>query len=54
MRSILRDETGTTAIEYALLASLIAIAMLVGLRLVGTSNTTSLTNTANTVSEATK
>jgi len=52
MRYILRNRDGTTAIEYALIASLIAIVVLVGLKLVGTSTTASLTSTANKVGEA--
>lgn len=34
---LLRDESGVTAIEYALLASLIAIAIILAVRAVGTN-----------------
>ena len=43
-----RDETGATAIEYGLIASLIAVAIIAALRLVGTD----LTNTFTSVSTA--
>jgi len=35
-RSLLKDENGATAIEYALLASLIAVAIIVALQTVAT------------------
>jgi pilus assembly protein Flp/PilA len=41
MRTLLlgfmRDETGATAIEYSLIAALIAVAMIVAVKKVGTS-----------------
>ena len=36
LRKLLRDEEGVTAIEYALIASLIAIAVIATVTLVGT------------------
>jgi pilus assembly protein Flp/PilA len=36
-RALLRSETGATAIEYALVASLISIAILVGATAIGTN-----------------
>jgi pilus assembly protein Flp/PilA len=50
MRSVffhfLRDEGGATAIEYALIASLIAVVIITGVTAVGTG----LSSTFNTVS----
>jgi len=37
LRSFLRDEDGAAAIEYGLIAALIAIAIIVGATLLGTS-----------------
>jgi pilus assembly protein Flp/PilA len=52
VRSFTRDERGTTAIEYGLIAALVAIGMLAGLRALGSGNTGSWTNTADKVSNA--
>ena len=52
VRSFTRDERGTTAIEYGLIAALVAIGMLGGLRALGSGNTGSWTNTADKVSNA--
>jgi pilus assembly protein Flp/PilA len=41
----MRDESGATAIEYGLIASLIAVAIIAAVELVGTN----LTTTFNTV-----
>jgi pilus assembly protein Flp/PilA len=40
-----RDESGATAIEYGLIAALIAVVIITAVKLVGTN----LTNTFNTV-----
>ena len=45
-RNFLRDENGATAIEYGLIAALIAVAIIAGAGAVGTS----LSGTFNTVS----
>lgn len=37
IQTFIRDEQGVTAIEYGLLASLIALAIIVGVTLVGTN-----------------
>jgi pilus assembly protein Flp/PilA len=37
IKNFLRDETGATAIEYGLIASLIAVAIVAGAGLMGTS-----------------
>ncbi len=41
-----RDERGATAIEYALIASLIAMAIVTGVTMVGTALNTKLANVA--------
>jgi pilus assembly protein Flp/PilA len=45
LSNLLCDDSGATAIEYGLIAALIAVAAIVAMGLVGTS----LTNTFNTV-----
>ncbi len=45
IRKFLKDESGATAIEYGLIAALVAVACIVALTAVGTS----LTNLFNTV-----
>lgn len=37
IRAFIKDESGATAIEYALLAAVIALVILVAVRLVGTN-----------------
>ena len=48
------DERGTTAIEYGLIASLVAVGMLVGLKALGQGNASSWGNTANNIANAMK
>ncbi len=43
-RRFLRDEEGVTAIEYGLIAALIAVVIIVGAQLVGTNLNTLFTN----------
>jgi pilus assembly protein Flp/PilA len=50
LRNILRDRRGGTAIEYALVATLIAIAAIVAFKNLGTSINTTLNTVGNTVS----
>jgi pilus assembly protein Flp/PilA len=45
LTNLLRDESGATAIEYGLIAALIAVAAIAAMQLVGTS----LTSTFNSV-----
>jgi len=45
-RSFAADDSGATAIEYGLIAALIAVVIVAGVTLIGTS----LSNTFNTVS----
>ncbi|KAB2910799.1 MAG: Flp family type IVb pilin [Hyphomicrobiaceae bacterium] len=49
-----RDERGTTSIEYGLIASLVAVGMLVGLKALGTGNSSSWGNTAGSLTNAMK
>lgn len=44
---LMRDESGASLIEYVLLAALIGVAALVGMRAIGTQANTTLQNTAN-------
>jgi pilus assembly protein Flp/PilA len=46
LKRLVADETGATAIEYALIASLIAVAIIVSITVLGTQ----LQNTFNEVS----
>ena len=50
LRKILRDRRGGTAIEYALVATLIAVAAIVAFRNLGTSITTTFNTVDNSVS----
>ncbi|MBV8147663.1 MAG: Flp family type IVb pilin [Candidatus Eremiobacteraeota bacterium] len=45
LRAMLKDETGVTLLEYALLMSLIAVVCILAIKLVGT-NTSTMMNTA--------
>jgi pilus assembly protein Flp/PilA len=47
-----RDVRGTTAIEYGLIVALIAIALLVGLRTLGSTNSSGWNNTADKLGTA--
>lgn len=49
-----RDERGTTAIEYGLIAALVAVGMLVGLKALGQGNASSWGATSNTIANAMK
>ena len=46
-RRLVQADGGATAIEYTLIAGLIALATIVGLRAVGVSLTASISNVAN-------
>jgi pilus assembly protein Flp/PilA len=48
----IKDESGATAIEYGLIAALIAVAIIGGLRLVGGSLTTTLTGISTSLNGA--
>ena len=47
--NLLKDEAGATAIEYGLIAALIAVAAIVAMTAVGTSLTTTFNNIATDV-----
>ena len=47
-----RDTRGTTAIEYGLIALLVAVGLLVGLKALGQGNASSWGDTANKVGNA--
>ena len=52
MKNVLRfakDESGATAIEYGLIASLIAVAMIVGATSIGTQLQTKFSKIASTI-----
>ncbi len=46
---LLSDESGVTAIEYALIASLIALFIIVGVQLIGTNVSTMFTEVGNSL-----
>lgn len=48
-RQLMKDERGATAIEYTLIASLIAVAAIVSLNKVGGKVTNVLSNVANSM-----
>ena len=52
MRELIRDEAGVTAIEYALLASLIAIVASVGIALLGGGVSAMWAQISTTVTQA--
>jgi pilus assembly protein Flp/PilA len=47
VRKFIRNESGATAIEYGLIASLIAVAAIVAMTSVGTGLTSTFTNVSN-------
>ena len=49
VRNFLSDESGVTAIEYALIASLIAVFIIVAVQLVGTNISNVFTEVGNTL-----
>ena len=49
VRNFLSDESGVTAIEYALIASLIAVFIIVAVQLVGTNVSKVFTEVGNTL-----
>jgi pilus assembly protein Flp/PilA len=52
VRHLARDSRGTTAIEYGLIALLVAVGLLVGLKALGQGNASSWGDTANKVTDA--
>jgi pilus assembly protein Flp/PilA len=49
VRNFVSDESGVTAIEYALIASLIAVFIIVAVQLVGTNVSNVFTEVGNTL-----
>lgn len=49
VRNFLSDESGVTAIEYALIASLIAVFIVAALQVVGTNLSTVFTEVGNSL-----
>ena len=47
LETFVRDENGATAIEYGLIAALIAVAIIGGVTAVGTNLSTTFTNVAS-------
>ena len=52
IRKLVRDEAGPTAIEYGLIAALIAVVTIAGLTTLGTTLNTTYNNIATKVSAA--
>jgi pilus assembly protein Flp/PilA len=52
IKSLVRDESGATAIEYGLIAALVAIAAMGGMRLLGTSLNSIFTSVGTTLQSA--
>jgi pilus assembly protein Flp/PilA len=50
IKNFFKDESGASAVEYGLLVSLIAVAIIVGARALGTSVNDKLQGAADTVS----
>ena len=48
-RSVLKDESGATAIEYGLIAALISVAAITAFTTVGTKLSAMMTTTANSL-----
>jgi pilus assembly protein Flp/PilA len=53
IKSIVRDQAGATAIEYGLIAALVAIAAMGGMSLLGTSLNSIFTNVGSTLQNPT-
>ena len=49
LRSIIRDEKGATAIEYGLIAALIAVAAITAMTTLGTNLSTTFTTVAHKI-----
>jgi pilus assembly protein Flp/PilA len=53
LRNLIKDESGATAIEYGLIAGLVAVAIIAALTLLGSSLRDLFSGVANTVTSAT-
>ncbi|WP_324075344.1 MAG: Flp family type IVb pilin [Erythrobacter sp.] len=52
IKNLFRDEAGATAIEYGLIAALIAVAAIVGMQALGTSLNTTFGGVSTTLNTA--
>jgi pilus assembly protein Flp/PilA len=52
LKKFVKDESGATAIEYGLIAALIAIAIIAGARVIGSQLSTLFTNIGTTLTTA--
>ena len=52
IKNLLRDETGATAIEYGLLAALIAVAIIAALQALGNNLSTTFSTVSNQLQTA--
>ena len=52
IKQLLQDESGATAIEYGLIAALIAVAIIASLQAVGNNLSTTFTTVSNSLSSA--
>ena len=52
IKNLFRDEAGATAIEYGLIAALIALAAIVGMQALGTSLNTTFNGVSTTLNGA--
>jgi pilus assembly protein Flp/PilA len=52
IKNLFRDEAGATAIEYGLIAALIAVAAIVGMQALGTSLNTTFNGVSTTLNGA--
>ncbi len=53
VKNFVRDESGATAIEYALVAALIAVVIIAGARLIGQRASTTFNNIASDINTTT-
>jgi Flp pilus assembly pilin Flp len=54
LHQVLRDARGTTSIEYGLIAMLVAVGLLAGLKALGSGNASSWGDTSNKITSAMK
>lgn len=50
VQSFLKNESGATAIEYGLIAALIAVAAIIAMKAIGSSLTSTFNNVSTTIS----
>ena len=52
LKRFLQDESGTTSIEYALIASVVSVAIIGGVSAIGTNTTVTMVNIADNLQTA--